>query len=109
MTCQSRHRDRRRAAARAASGAVRFSRPPEPNPAGNTVSLAISVRSEQWVDLSIHDVAGRRVATLWQGTLTAGEHPFSWNGAPDDQARERGASTGSGCGPRTSRRLGHSP
>ena len=60
---------------------VRFSRPPAPNPSRRGVSFAITVPRTEWVDLSIHDVGGRRLATLWQGALPEGEHRFSWAGA----------------------------
>jgi flagellar hook assembly protein FlgD len=29
----------------------------------------------------VYDVAGRKVATLAQGTMSAGSHEVSWNGA----------------------------
>ena len=63
------------------AGGVRFSRAPAPNPAQHAVALRITVPREQWVDLSIDDVEGRRLATLWSGNLGEGEHAFSWNGA----------------------------
>ena len=72
----------------AASGGVRFSRGPAPNPAQHGVSFAITVPHEQWVDLSIHDLEGRCVATLWNGELTEGEHHFAWEGAAVGGAHE---------------------
>ena len=63
------------------SGGIRFSRLPSPNPARGAVFFAIAVPRDQWVDLSVNDLLGRRVATLWRGVLPAGEHSFTWNGA----------------------------
>jgi flagellar hook assembly protein FlgD len=38
------------------------------------------------VRLRVFDVAGRVVATLAEGPLAAGEHPFRWNGRDDRAA-----------------------
>jgi len=70
------------------SGGVRFSRAPAPNPARHGVSFAIMVPHGQWVDLSIHDLAGRRVATLWSGELGEGEHHFAWKGTAGEGAHQ---------------------
>jgi hypothetical protein len=69
-------------------GSVRFSRPPAPNPARQGVSFAIALPHEETVDLSIDDLAGRRIATLWHGDLAAGEHPFEWDGVAADGTRQ---------------------
>lgn len=61
-------------------GEVRFSRPPFPSPARQAVSFEIALAGEASVDVSIHDVTGRRVATVWRGELPAGEHVFQWSG-----------------------------
>lgn len=70
------------------SGGVRFSRAPAPNPARQGVWFAIALPREETVDLSIDDLAGRRIATLWHGDLAAGEHPFEWDGVADDGTRQ---------------------
>jgi hypothetical protein len=62
------------------SGALRFSRPPSPNPARGAVAFAVLVPQEQRVEVTIADLTGRRVATLWSGALPAGEHLFAWKG-----------------------------
>jgi hypothetical protein len=62
-------------------GAVRFSRPPAPNPAQGGVTFTIAVPKQEFVDLSICDLAGRRVASLWHGELAQGERSFAWDGA----------------------------
>ena len=72
-----------------AAGGVRFSRPPAPNPSRRGVSFTITVPREQWVEVSIHDVTGRRVALLWRGNLPQGEHDYSWKGAASKDGHER--------------------
>ena len=72
------------------SGDVHFSRSPAPNPARRGMSLAITVPRAQWVELSIDDVAGRRLTTLWRGDLSAGEHTFSWNGMVNAEHAQAG-------------------
>lgn len=76
--------------------AVGFSRPPSPNPARGTVSFAITLPREQQVEISVLDIAGRRIATVARDRMTAGEHPFRWDGrtsagqmAPAGQYRVR--------------------
>ncbi len=71
------------------SSDVHFSRPPSPCPAHDRVTFAIDIPREQWVELTIQDVEGRRVATLWSGVLGAGEHDFSWSGATTGAFRPR--------------------
>jgi len=63
------------------SGALRFSRPPAPNPASGGVTFTIAAPKQEFVDLSICDLAGRRVASLWHGELAEGERSFAWDGA----------------------------
>ena len=41
------------------------------------------------MDLSVDDLQGRCVTSLWRGVLSAGEHAFSWNGASPPAARAR--------------------
>ncbi len=50
-----------------------------PNPAvdGTTISFFLPEAGE--VELAVYDVAGRRVDTLIDGYLTAGEHALSWD------------------------------
>ena len=55
--------------------------PPAPNPARGAVSLRFTLSTPGRVRLAVHDVAGRRVATLVDGTLAAGAHEAEWVGA----------------------------
>jgi len=52
-----------------------------PNPLTRTTSIAFSLPKSGSVDLAVYDIAGRKVATLAQGTMPAGSHEVSWNGA----------------------------
>lgn len=56
--------------------------PPAPNPFSTQAQLTLSVRQAQHVRITVHDVLGRRVAQLHDGTLTAGTaHRFTLDGA----------------------------
>ncbi|MBI5168349.1 MAG: T9SS type A sorting domain-containing protein [Candidatus Eisenbacteria bacterium] len=52
-----------------------------PNPSAGRAAFTIALPAAGDVDLAIHDLAGRRVATLWRGALGAGEREFVWNAA----------------------------
>jgi len=52
-----------------------------PNPLSKSTSIAFSLPKSGSVDLTVYDIAGRKVATLAQGTMSAGSHEVSWNGA----------------------------
>lgn len=53
--------------------------PPWPNPFNPSTEIAFVQPTAASVTLSVHDLAGRRVATLHEGALPAGEHRFVWN------------------------------
>lgn len=50
-----------------------------PNPFNGEITIPIELKTLQQVQLSIADINGRQVCTLFQGTLTAGRHQFKWN------------------------------
>lgn len=52
-----------------------------PNPTAGRTTFAVGLPAAGEVDLAIYDLAGRRVATLWRGTLEAGEREFTWDGS----------------------------
>jgi hypothetical protein len=54
-----------------------------PNPFNPTTRIAFTLDRPGAVDVSVFDVAGRRVATLYQGHLEAGDHQLTWNGTTD--------------------------
>jgi hypothetical protein len=54
-----------------------------PNPA-RTVRVSFSLPLPEDVEIGIFDVAGRRVATLFEGRLPAGEYSRDWSGRASD-------------------------
>ncbi len=56
---------------------------PFPNPlrAGEAAALELSLPARDRVVAEIHDVLGRRVATLADGSMEAGRHRLVWDGA----------------------------
>ncbi len=54
--------------------------PPVPNPVHGATHLRLGLPRAAHVVLSLHDLSGRRVATLFQADLPAGEHAIAWNG-----------------------------
>jgi hypothetical protein len=69
------------------SGAVTLSLlPAYPNPFNPRTSIRFSLAEAGPARLTVHDVAGRRVATLLDRHLTAGEHSLEWDGrGPGDE------------------------
>jgi len=55
-----------------------------PNPFNPTTSIDFSLAAPQQVDLTVYDLAGRRVATLQSGPMAAGDHHVTWNGRAAD-------------------------
>jgi glucose/arabinose dehydrogenase len=51
-----------------------------PNPFGISTNIAVSLMAPASVDLTVYDVAGRRVATLMNAHSAAGSHEVNWNG-----------------------------
>jgi len=60
--------------------------PASPNPFNPQTTLRFRIAVEGPVELAIHDAAGRRVATLVSGVMSAGEHAVLWSGR-DTQGR----------------------
>jgi hypothetical protein len=50
-----------------------------PNPSSGATSFVVSLPASGDVDLAMYDLAGRRVATLWRGSLAAGSRAFTWD------------------------------
>ena len=57
--------------------------PAVPNPFNPAVRLAFVLNEPQEVELAIHDLTGRRVATLIKDRLPAGRHQRTWRGVDD--------------------------
>jgi hypothetical protein len=49
-----------------------------PNPLNPAARIRFSLPAAGEVDLSIHDLSGRRLATLRRGLLEAGQHELTW-------------------------------
>ena len=58
-------------------------RPNYPNPFNPSTTLSFSLKQSGLVQLSVVDVAGRRIATLLQEVRSEGEHQVVWNGRDD--------------------------
>jgi len=54
-----------------------------PNPFNPMTRIDFATDRSGPVDISVFDLAGRRVATVFQGELGAGEHHVIWNGRTD--------------------------
>jgi hypothetical protein len=54
---------------------------PRPNPFQRTTSFRLSLPQPARVELTMHDLFGRRVATLLHGQVSAGHRDVPWDGA----------------------------
>jgi PA domain-containing protein/flagellar hook capping protein FlgD len=54
-----------------------------PNPFGGLTTVRLSLDHDGDADLAVFDLAGRKVASLHAGTLSAGPHSFDWRGSDD--------------------------
>lgn len=52
---------------------------PYPNPFNSTVMVSVAVPRSSKVSVSIHNLLGRRVATLANGHLSPGNHTLTWD------------------------------
>ncbi len=50
-----------------------------PNPFNPTTNIRFTLPIQSFVDLSIYDMLGRKVTTLVQDEIRAGEHTFTWD------------------------------
>jgi hypothetical protein len=53
---------------------------PRPNPFSSEIAIRYSVRGSQEVRVTIHDIRGAEVVTLFQGQESDGQHTRTWNG-----------------------------
>ncbi len=67
-------------------GAVRLGNA-TPNPFNPRTTIELSLDRPQTVQVAVYDVAGRLRSRLASGSLAAGSHTLTWNGA-DDTGRE---------------------
>ncbi len=51
-----------------------------PNPFNGEINLRVQLPQRSHAQITIYDIQGRKIATLFNGTLNSGEHTFHWNG-----------------------------
>ncbi|TMQ71933.1 MAG: T9SS type A sorting domain-containing protein [Candidatus Eisenbacteria bacterium] len=56
-----------------------------PNPTQRGASFRLGLPHDARIDVTLFDARGRKVRSLWSGTMTAGEHSLAWDGR--DEAR----------------------
>ncbi len=66
---------------------ARFDLRASPNPFGGQSTLSFRTRQDANVRLEIFDLSGRRVRSLWQGSVAAGRHAFVWDGRDAEGTR----------------------
>ena len=54
-----------------------------PNPVGEKLTLSFNLPEKMPMDISIYDLRGRKVHSLYQGMLKPGAHAYSWDGRSD--------------------------
>jgi hypothetical protein len=54
-----------------------------PNPFNPMTRIDFAIDKSEMVDISVFDLGGRRVATLYQGEMGAGDHHVIWDGKTD--------------------------
>jgi len=59
----------------------------EPNPFNPLTTIWLDLSKSSFVTLTVHDLPGRVVRTLWSGQIDEGRHPVVWNGTDDRGAR----------------------
>jgi choice-of-anchor B domain-containing protein len=64
---------------------------PHPNPSSHASAISLSLRDAATVEVAVYDVQGRRVATLYHGSVPAGDLELVWNG---DDAKGRRVASG---------------
>jgi len=64
-----------------AIGSALYLKPASPNPSAAAVGISYSLPKSGEVELAVYDIVGQKVATLAAGTMSAGRHEASWNGA----------------------------
>ncbi len=69
-----------------APGALRLTSAPNPARGATTVELAIPAGGASSATVTVHDISGRRVATVWDGAVPAGVARFPWPHADDSGA-----------------------
>ncbi|MFC1573752.1 S8/S53 family peptidase [Candidatus Latescibacterota bacterium] len=53
---------------------------PYPNPFNSSVNITFITHAEEYVSITIHDLLGRKISTVWSNTASPGEKHVLWNG-----------------------------
>lgn len=61
--------------------------PAAPNPFARETRFTVDLPAAAAVEVAVHDLSGRRVATVFRGPLPAGPHSFEWDGRDDGGGR----------------------
>ena len=69
------------------SSGARMLEHPSPNPFQLSTHVTFNLANESPVELTVHDIAGRMVATLTSRRFPAGRHGVTWNGEGFDGTR----------------------
>jgi hypothetical protein len=60
---------------------------PQPNPGVDGFRIVFSLASDDWVQLSVYDIRGRRVASIHDGFTQAGTHEVGWDPGSGSDSR----------------------
>jgi Subtilase family/FlgD Ig-like domain len=60
------------------------------HPARDAVTMRLELPATTYVEIAVHDVAGRRVATVLHGERAAGSHAIAWDGRTSGGQRAAG-------------------
>ena len=55
-----------------------------PNPFNGTTQISFTIPAEFYVTINVFDLLGRRVITILNKQLQAGEYSVNWDGKSDD-------------------------
>jgi len=53
---------------------------PFPNPFNNSTNIKLKIITPQNIDITVYDILGRKVDTIFSGNLTNGVYEYTWNG-----------------------------
>jgi hypothetical protein len=56
-----------------------------PNPAGSEVNVSVGLPSDAWTSVELHDLLGRKVATIYEGELARGNHNINTKRADGEE------------------------
>jgi len=56
-----------------------------PNPANSIVNIPISIDNEMYIDISVYNINGDKIKSIYSGNLSAGLYNFKWNTISNDK------------------------